>query len=815
MKNCILFRFCFFLFFLSIGRSGFGQMTPADSIDATIVKPYNDHFSIKREVLHIHANKQTFLPGELLAFKVYILSAHNQLPFLETRNIYIDFFSSEGTMIHRQIIYAEGGSGIGNFLLLARLLPGDYTLRAYTSWSRNFGTASYAQQVITVLGAAPVDSQLVKDDDFVVEVFPEGGSAVADAETTYGLKLTDKNGRGKKAELTLKKNGKVQQVITTNVYGFAAVNVKQTLMDRFELEWTQPNGQVKQQSIASPFTKGIQLNVPYSLNDSLLTVEVRTNAVTAKEIWRQKFYLLFHRQGTVHKLHWVGFANQRPTVRQQFLKKDFPEGLLHITLFDSSFRPIADRAIYIPNKTKPVVTLDGKLYKDTGIIDLLAVNHKGVPVEADLSVSILPTGTKADKFSSSLLSRYLLEHDINGFIEDPHYYFEEDDSIRLRHLDELLLVQGWRSYDWTAILNQQHPKTIFPFEQGFDVRGHVPGFASLKNQGSGHVILSSPSQELFLKSTMDSVGNFEFRQLFLQKGVGVSLFGSSASEARRYKNLTVPPQTFFFDTIASPRGPLSQPSKLSQAEIEILRIKDNILEEVKIKNRVDERPPMPMIELFMPGDKIYTFNDRDRTRYQNLREYLVTNHGVRVYERVELDKNDPNFKRIVYHVSFNFRTSFDLPSDPVLIIDGAQVSDLRIIESFPTRDVEAVAVNKYGTLTAAFGAGGAIVVKTRTTQPEPKDKETNQIKRLMLEGYAIPTAYYTQNYTMPIGSEMYNRYACLHWKPDIDTDSTGKGTFAFPNTSAVKDMLFVVEGVGKNGELFYLRKKLSLKDQAH
>ena len=63
----------------------------------------------------------------------------------------------------------------------------------------------------------------------------------------------------------------------------------------------------------------------------------------------------------------------------------------------------------------------------------------------------------------------LLSSDLRGFIASPAYYFEVDDETHRRHLDLLLMVQGWRKYKWneltdTSLTMRYQPETTMTVE---------------------------------------------------------------------------------------------------------------------------------------------------------------------------------------------------------------------------------------------------------------------------------------------------------------------------------------------------------------
>ena len=57
-----------------------------------------------------------------------------------------------------------------------------------------------------------------------------------------------------------------------------------------------------------------------------------------------------------------------------------------------------------------------------------------------------------------MLTDLLLMSEIKGYVRRPSWYFESDDTLHRRALDELLMVQGWRRYEW------KHWAGVEPFE---------------------------------------------------------------------------------------------------------------------------------------------------------------------------------------------------------------------------------------------------------------------------------------------------------------------------------------------------------------
>ncbi len=74
---------------------------------------------------------------------------------------------------------------------------------------------------------------------------------------------------------------------------------------------------------------------------------------------------------------------------------------------------------------------------------------------------------------SSMEEQLLFLSDLKGYIAHPSYYFESDDSLHRRHLDLLLMVQGWRRYEWDELAGRRPFNLKHPIEEGLLVDGRV------------------------------------------------------------------------------------------------------------------------------------------------------------------------------------------------------------------------------------------------------------------------------------------------------------------------------------------------------
>ncbi|UZJ65142.1 hypothetical protein OKW96_02400 [Sphingobacterium sp. KU25419] len=99
-------------------------------------------------------------------------------------------------------------------------------------------------------------------------------------------------------------------------------------------------------------------------------------------------------------------------------------------------------------------------------ITVLTGNSQDSTRISALSASVVNTNkTKIDSnYRSSIYTSLLLCSEINGFIENPNYYFTDNEEVKKIDLDNLMLIQGWRKLDW-SMLDDSLNKPKYPIEK--------------------------------------------------------------------------------------------------------------------------------------------------------------------------------------------------------------------------------------------------------------------------------------------------------------------------------------------------------------
>ncbi len=197
----------YFLFFCILVCSvySFGFMPddddPLKGILSKLEKFRNEY---PQEKIHIHTDKPYYSIGDSIWFKAYILNAErNELSNL-SKILYVDLINEKDSITGTLRLPVIAGLAWGDFTLTDSLAEGNYRLRAYTNWMRNFGEEYYFDKVVKV--GSPFANQVIGNVAYsfsktgnrenvhaVITYSDINGEPLAGKEVTYNIQLDSRN----------------------------------------------------------------------------------------------------------------------------------------------------------------------------------------------------------------------------------------------------------------------------------------------------------------------------------------------------------------------------------------------------------------------------------------------------------------------------------------------------------------------------------------------------------------------------------------------------------------------------------------------
>src|SRR5581483_219697 len=152
----------------------------------------------RQEKVFVHTDKSFYLAGEILWFKVYDVDGNQHLPSVQSKVAYIEMLDKENKPVMQAKIPLQTGKGNGSLYLPVSISSGNYRLRAYTNWMKNFSTDCFFEKPVTIVNSLKVLTQPRADTSvhYYTGFFPEGGNLVSNTENKVAFEVTDQFGKG-------------------------------------------------------------------------------------------------------------------------------------------------------------------------------------------------------------------------------------------------------------------------------------------------------------------------------------------------------------------------------------------------------------------------------------------------------------------------------------------------------------------------------------------------------------------------------------------------------------------------------------------
>ena len=90
------------------------------------------------EKIYIQFNNNFYLAGDDIWFKVYLVDAKTHKLEAPSKVAYVDLIDPTNKIVESKIVKIEEGYGEGDFKLPLDMIRGQYIVRAYTNFMRNF-----------------------------------------------------------------------------------------------------------------------------------------------------------------------------------------------------------------------------------------------------------------------------------------------------------------------------------------------------------------------------------------------------------------------------------------------------------------------------------------------------------------------------------------------------------------------------------------------------------------------------------------------------------------------------------------------------
>lgn len=845
-----------------------------------------------QEKIHIHTDRPYYSAGDSIWFKAYIVNSEINALSNISKVLYVELINEDDSVTQSVRLPVVSGLAWGDFQLTDTLREGNYRLRAYTNWMRNFGREFYFDKVVSignplegnaigtisykflqgknrqnvmaeicytdlqgnpVLGKAvsyiveantkvlsrgkgltdnmgrlainfsgkdPLDSvtttintllhldeekRLAKvfrlkpvSAESELKFFPEGGNLVTGLYSKVAFKATGIDGLGRMVSGTVKdKNNRIIAQIKSEHAGMGFFGLTPEAGNIYTAAVRFEDGSEKELTLPEALTSGYVLTVN---NNDPENLQVRI-ATSSDLVGKGPVTLLAQSNGVIKFL--AGASAEAQAFTALIPKKRFRTGLVQLSLLSPSYEPIAERLVFIAKKDEldVKVATDKPLYAGREKVNLSinVLDSAKKPVPGSFSVSVINERKVPHEEinETTIFSNLLLTSDLKGHIEQPNYYFKDKTPERLRHLDNLLLTQGWRRFVLKPLISGKFPTISFFPEKGISISGRIKSLGGNRAVPGGKVSLLARGGQPIMQDTLsDAQGRFVFNNLFFVDSTRMIIQAYNASGK---KNVEVE-----IDRVApdAARGNKMLPDARTSSKLSLLsylRARHDEVEELKkyglFRRSINLREVQIAAKKSVVNTASTNFNGPGKANAVLLSDKL--DECVDIFQCIQ---------QWVPHViiSNNIVYSTRSPRDPMtLIVDGVYLEQSELLK-YNVEDIESLEVLRTPEYTAIYGANGSfgvLIITTKRGKVRPVSSSPN-IASITPKGYYLAREFYSPDYGVTaVNKSLPDLRSTIYWSPNIMTDKTGKASLNFYTAGEQGTYKVVIEGLDGRGGL--------------
>ena len=638
-----------------------------------------------------------------------------------------------------------------------------------------------------------------------LQFFPEGGSFVNGNESKVAFKATGADGLGVDIRGVVTDGANKQvAVFSSSHLGMGVFSLKPESGKTYKAKVTYSDGSEKTVALPVATNEGYSLNIDNSDPDIVYVKILPGPAVSVSKAQNDMLSLVAQSGGTVF------YAGKSKPGSKFFTadipKNKFPTGIVQFTLFSTSGEPLNERLAFIQNhdQLKLDAITDQQAYttRQKVRINMEARDKDGKPTQGSFSVAVTDeTKVPVDENKeSSILSNLLLTSDLMGYVEQPGYYFNNENDDTGANLDLLMLTQGYRRFEWKQVLNDTYPPAAFTPEKTLEISGHLKNLLG-KPVANGKVTLFSSQGGIFMIDTVsDSKGNFVFKNLIFKdsvkflvqartakngKNIQVDIDGVQPALAAGFKNapdflvnLDNGRSQFLLNSKAQYDNDVKYGIVNRSIQLKEVVVKDTRIEPIKNSSNLNG-----------PGnaDQVLRSEDNIFSGCGDIADCLQGRISGVIF------RNDTPFLMRSMHRPMQ------------IVLDGMYV-DGGVLTNVNPSDVASVEVLKnieYTSIYGGRGDSGVLIVTTKTGKPDYSyQRYAPGVVNYMPKGYAKVREFYSPQYDNPrTNSQLPDLRTTIYWNPHVVTGKNGQASFEYFNADGKGNYRVVIEGIDGNGEL--------------
>ncbi len=751
------------------------------------------------EKIYVHTDKNFYLAGEVVWFKIYCLDNDNHLA-TASKIAYAEVIDRNNKPVLQAKLALDSNGGNGSFYLPLTLNSDHYTLRAYTNWMKNAGSESFFEKKITIVNTtrAPQAKNTQPGARAYADFFPEGGQLIEGVEGRVAFLIAANNGRGASARgMIVDNDGDTILQFSPYRFGIGQFTFTPAIGKTYKAIILLPGGSSFEQSLPAAEKNGYSMNVTREDGERL---KIKINARMQNGQPGEPVYVSIHSRNTSRPLERQMVTNNAELI-MYVNKSKLYEGVNYITVFDKDYQPVCERLVFKRPEQKALVGLssDKAVYSTREAVDLSVSLPQGIEDMANCSVSVFQLDSLQNMSGVNMPSYISLFSELKGTVEAPAYYFSNDPGVE-EATDNLLLTHGWRRFRQTSPkVNGKTTPRYMPEYNGHIISGRVINITTGRAVAEAECSLTVPASPFgFYVSRSDSTGlvQFEVRNYY---GPGDIIALVDAPNKNNYRIDFYSP---FADEPAHSILPaFSLPSRSEDVLLQksIAMQAQNIYRGDSIRSfslpRLVNNYPFygrPEVSYLLDDYKRFT------TMEEVLREYVTPINVTLRDAKLYLSMFD-EFTREVYHDNI------------LVLLDGVPLVDYNKIFSYDPLKVKKLEVIPRRYIYGSRYFSGIASFETYDGKFDGFQLDSALVA-VDYEGLQLQREFYSPRYDGVSGlSRIPDLRTTLYWQPQLTTGENKTTRTRFYTSDQTGKFIAVLEGISRNGQPLFATTSFSVE----
>ena len=636
-----------------------------------------------------------------------------------------------------------------------------------------------------------------------MQFYPEGGVLLSDVTNKIGFKALNEEGKGVSVKGVIESAGQQVTTFASDHNGIGNLSFSPEEGKTYQAIADFGNGKTVKTNLPASTAEGFTIAVNNSLKEAVwLQINASPNLVNG-----QSLSIVVQNSGQVFfaaksKLSKAEMAINIP-------KKNIPSGVIHFSLFDEKMNLLAERAVFNLNETD-VLPIEVKANKNIYTrreqvalaIKNLGINDSSRIGSFSIAVTNMDKVADSAKTGINIFSSLLLSAEAKGYIEEPGYYFKEDNPTIKRQLDNLMLTQTADRSFWEEIKKGEFPEISYQSEKEIRISGTITKPNGEPVDKAKVMVISPQNISTVLDTVTGPDGRFNFDKLIFYDSTN---FVVQARDARGKKNVEIK-----LDEV--PRQQVSQNKNSPDVTIDANRSLGNYLDNAA-KN-FSELQKYGFLERSIVLEEVEIKDKKkDPAKYSaNLNgagraDQVISGDEIFFNGCPTLDVClNGRLVGVIFRNGIPYSTrSQNRPMQ--IILDGVYMdaSALSIIQPTDVASIEVLRTIGNTAIYGSYGGAGVLIITTRRgDQPRnySSDLYTPGITTFSPQGFYEIRTFMAPDYSSKeMKSEMKDLRSTIYWKPDVVTNADGTAEVAFYTADEPGVYQIVVEGLDTEGHL--------------